>query len=116
MDRHYDKEAGAEAAATTDTVKYDYALVNNGLLSLYNISIRDSDLKKHGAIITCFDVDGSTVTGTTPGEVTGLALYSGSGLAPTKELTCTGTDSVLQDEVLCRTQTDCGLFSTQEYK
>lgn len=100
VDHHYAKEAGAEAAAITDTVTYEYSLVNNGLLSLYNISIRDIVLKEHGTIITCVDVDGSSVRGATSGELNGLASYPDNGLAPTAKLTCNGTDPVSQDEVL----------------
>lgn len=98
---YYAKEAGKEAAATTDTVVYEYLLVNNGLLSLYNISIRDNVLKEHGTIITCTDADAdeSVVMGSNPGEVYGLASYPNKGLAPTATLFCSGTDSVSQDEV-----------------
>lgn len=98
----YAKEAEAEPAATTDTVTYTYSLVNNGLLSLYNIAILDDVFKEHGKTITCTDADGSTVVGSTPGVVNGLATYPDNGLAPTKQLVCSGTDSVFQDEVRVR--------------
>lgn len=98
----YAKETEAEPAATTDTVTYTYSLVNNGLLSLYNLSILDDLLKQHGTIITCTDSDGSTVEGSTPGVVNGLATYPDNGLPPTGKLTCSGTDSVYQDEVRVR--------------
>lgn len=95
----YDKEARKEAAATTDTVVYEYSLVNNGLLSLYNISMHDSVLKEHKTVITCTDVDGNDVTGSTPGEVSELASIAKNGLVPTAKLVCRGEDSVTQDEV-----------------
>lgn len=98
--RHsYAKEAEAEPAATTDTVTYTYSLVNNGLLSLFNISILDDLLKQHGTIITCTNADGSAVEGSTPGVVSGLAAYPDNGLSPASRLICSGTDSVFQDEV-----------------
>lgn len=99
--RYYAKEVEKEAAATNDTVIYEYSLVNNGLLSLYNISIHDSVLKKHGTVITCTDVDAgkSVVVGSTPGELNGLASYPNNGLAPAAKLTCSGEDSVTQEEV-----------------
>ncbi|CAM9230892.1 unnamed protein product [Scytosiphon promiscuus] len=95
----YAKEAGAEAAATTDNVTFQYSLVNNGLLSLYNISVQHGVLQDHGTIITCKDTDGSTVVGSAPGVVYGLAPYPAEGLAPAAELLCSATDSVSQDEI-----------------
>lgn len=95
----YGKEAGVEAAATTDTVTFEYSLVNNGLLSVYNISMRDSVLETHGEIVTCKDAGGSLVEGSTPGVVSELASYPNDGLAPAAKLTCSATDSVFQAEV-----------------
>lgn len=97
MKHTYEKEAAKEAAATTDIVFYEFSLVNDGLLSLYNISMRDSVLKEHGTIITCTDADETVVTGSTPGEVNGLAFKN--GLAPAGKLLCIGEDSVTQGEV-----------------
>lgn len=97
--QEYEKEGLKEAAATTDTVLYTFSVVNNGLLSLYDISLSDSTLEAHGTIVTCMDVGGTTVTGTNPGVLNGLAAYPGKGLAPAEQLTCTGTDLVFQDEV-----------------
>lgn len=101
MKRVYAKEAEKEAAATTDTVVYEFSLINNGLLSLYNISVRDAVLKEHGTIITCIDADAdrSVVMGSFPGEVNGLASYPASGFAPAAILICSGEDPVTQDEV-----------------
>lgn len=95
----YEKEALKEAAATSDTVLYTFSLVNNGLLSLYDISLSNSRLEAHGIIITCVDTGGTTVIGTNPGAVIGLAPYPHNGLAPAEKLVCTGTDLVFQDEV-----------------
>lgn len=96
----YAIESPGVAAATTDYVRYDYAVVNNGLLSLFDISISDSVLEAHGTAITCTDVDGTTVDGSMAGVLNGLASYPNNGLAPVGQLTCTATDMVSQDEVL----------------
>lgn len=96
----YDKEDQRQRAATTDTVSFYFALVNTGLLSLYNIAMSDSLLKAHGVAITCTNTDGTSSTGPTAGILNGLALYPDNGLAPTGQLTCIGTDPVSQSEVL----------------
>lgn len=100
----YPKEADTAPAATTDSVTYEYSLSNNGLLSLYNISMRDSLLGEHGTIITCTDTNGNSVVGSKPGEVNGLARYPDAGLTPTSKIFCSGTDMVSQEEVLTRHQ------------
>ncbi|CAM9789547.1 unnamed protein product, partial [Ectocarpus sp. 6 AP-2014] len=95
----YPKETDAAPAATTDSVTYEYSLSNNGLLSLYNISMRDSVLGEHGTIITCTDTNGNSVVGSKPGEVNGLARYPDAGLTPTSKIFCSGTDVVSQEEI-----------------
>lgn len=96
----YFPESQEGEAATKDTVSYDYNVTNNGLLSLYNISIRDSVLKSHGSIITCTDTDGKPVVGSAAGgELNDLASYPDNGLAPAAQLNCKGTDTISQNEV-----------------
>lgn len=112
--KKYEKEGLKEAAATTDTVLYTFSVVNNGLLSLYDISLSDSTLKAHGIIIACMDVGGTTVTGTNPGVLNGLASYPGKGLAPAEQLTCTGTDLVSQDEVRSTRPCENNMFRLQQ--
>lgn len=97
--RKYAKESTGEAAATTDTVEYTYVLVNNGLLSLYNISLHDSTLAAHGASINCTNIGGQMMESADVGVVTELAAYPNNGIAPAASITCFGTDAVFQDEV-----------------
>lgn len=81
-------------------MSYKYELINRGVLSLYDIALRDSVLQAHGTFITCEDADGKSVVGSTPGAVTELARKPDNGLPPTGRLICTGTDVVTQEEVL----------------
>ena len=78
---------------------YEYKLVNVGVLSLYDIALRDSVLQEHGTTIPCKNVDGETVVGSSPGAVTALARKPDNGLPPAGLLVCTGTDVVTQEEV-----------------
>lgn len=96
----YDKLETTAAAATSDEIVYNYTITNNGLLSLYDISIEGSGLHEKGVYITCTDVDSLAVPGVGHGAVTGLATYiDNKGLAPAASLTCSAKDGVTQAEV-----------------
>lgn len=100
LGQSYDKLGTNAAAATSDEIEYNYTITNNGLLSLYDISLEDNGLHERGVIITCTDVDSSDVAGVGHGNVTGLAAYSNNkGLAPARSLTCSAIDNVTQEEV-----------------
>lgn len=100
LEQRYDKLGTNAAAATSDEIEYNYTITNKGLLSLYDISLEDSGLHENGVIITCTDVDSSSVAGVDHGNVTGLAAYiDNKGLAPTSSLTCSAKDNVTQEEV-----------------
>lgn len=88
-----------EAASTNDTVSYSFTLINDGLLSLYNVSMNESILHAHGAIIPCVDVDGTIVVASTAGVLDGFATYPNNGLAPARQISCTAKDTVFQEEV-----------------
>ena len=88
-------------ASTTDTVTYNYKIVNNGVLSLYGLALRDSVLQAHGAIITCKNADGTTWVGSEAGVADNLAPNADKGLPPLGWLVCTGSDKVTQKEVYC---------------
>lgn len=85
-------------ASITDEIAYTYTIINDGLLTLYNIAVED--IAVHGEdpmTIVCIDTDGENVDGS--GLVEGLASYPSNGLAPAENLTCSATGSVSRAEV-----------------
>lgn len=95
----YKKQGKGTGAATSDEVKYTFTITNNGLLSVYNVGIENSDLQDKGAAISCTDVDLHKSTGVGKGVCTGLASYPDNALVPGARLTCTTKDGVSQAEV-----------------
>lgn len=87
------------AASTTDEIHYEYTITNNGLLTLYNISLYTEDPL---VTIVCGDTDGSaSVRGV--GSVGGLASYLGDhGLAPAGNVMCQATGGVSRAAVSSR--------------
>jgi len=61
-------------ASITDEIAYTYTIINDGLLTLYNIAVEDI-------------------------AVEGLASYPSNGLAPAESLACSATGSVSRAEV-----------------
>lgn len=95
----YEKQGRGIRAATSDEVKYTFTITNNGLLSVYDIGIKNSDLHDKDAAISCTDINLHKSTGVGNGVYTGLASYPDNALAPAAWLTCTTTDTVSQAEV-----------------
>lgn len=106
LGQSYGKLGTDAAAATSDVITYTYTITNNGLLSLYNVSIQDGVLHENGVAITCTDTDSQSVLGLDPGAVAGLAAYPDNGLAPAQSLTCTASDGVTQVEVRIQRSTE----------
>lgn len=95
----YVKQATSEAASTSDEIEYTYTITNNGLLTLYNVSVQDETLGEREIDIMCTDVDLRTTRGTSHGVFTGLASYPHNGLVPGASIACTADDGVSQAEV-----------------
>ena len=92
----WDYSRDGQAASTTDEIGYTYTIINNGLLTLYNIGLRTEDPE---AEIVCGDTHGSArVAGDQ--SVEGLASYLGDhGLAPAASLVCRATGGVSRETV-----------------
>lgn len=104
-----------KAAATTDSVAYELAVTNTGLLEVFNISVVAwGDGSGVTGALTCTDVDGEQhiVGGSTYGSpnnltheslrVEGLANYPESGLKGGSSMTCAFSSAVGQTEVSFR--------------
>lgn len=100
----YGKLGTDTPAATSDVITYTYNIINNGLLSLYNVGIQNDGLLEKGVAITCTDTDSQSVLELGSGAVTGLAAYPDNGLAPAQSLTCSASDGVSQAEVRMKGQ------------
>lgn len=83
------------AATTADDIDYVYTITNDGLLTLYNITVQAEGLMA----VVCVDTDGRDVGGALNGRVDGLARYPSKGLAPAGYLKCRATGTVTQAEV-----------------
>lgn len=94
------------AATTADEVDYVYIITNNGLLTLYNITVH----AEAPMVIACIDIDGQEVAGVGGGSVEGLAEYAGDGLVPATSISCTAPSSVSQDEVRVARAARAGTF------
>ena len=94
--RNYTRED--QEASITDEMSFDYAIVNNGLLTLYNIGLDTKGFVTVGcATEDSADAEIITVDG---GSVGGLATYvRDHGLAPGGELKCQATGGVSRAEV-----------------
>ncbi|CAM9848254.1 unnamed protein product, partial [Discosporangium mesarthrocarpum] len=100
MKPYYDKEATKEEARIDDLVHYTINIINGGLLTLYNITIEDDQLRENGVTLFCTHLGQSeAVGGIVDGAFTGLAPYPQNGLPPGDSLECTATDSVSQSEI-----------------
>lgn len=121
--RTYTKEGLNKAATTEDEIHYTYTVTNDGLLTLYNISVQAEELMANNIAITCVDTDSKLVEGPNIGISPELASYPDEGLAPATSIMCTAIDSVSQEEVgnwggnimvLIRAQ--YGLATWQDYR
>lgn len=72
-----------------------YTIINDGLLTLYNITVQAEALMA----MVCVDTDGRDVGGALNGRVDGLAPYPSKGLAPAGYLKCRATGTVTRAEV-----------------
>lgn len=97
--RTYDKEGRNTAASTVDEIQYVYEIMNNGLLTLYDISIEAHALVVNKGLINCTDTRGYFFDAPMFGSVDGLAAYPSMGLAPATSLVCTASDGISRAEV-----------------
>lgn len=87
------------AAAVGQAIDFSFIVKNNGLLSLFSVTIKSNYLETRGSTITCSDSSGNTTIGVLPGNTGGMAKHPNSGLIPGQSIVCAGSVSLLQAEV-----------------
>lgn len=88
------------AAVVGQTVDFSFVLSNNGLLTLFDVSMRSDYLAERGSKVTCTDAGGNTIAGAAAGSIGGMAPYPDNGMAPGQSISCHSSVSVLQAEVM----------------
>lgn len=91
--------SNVSAAVVGQVIDISFTIKNNGLLSLFNITIESNYLETRGSTITCSHPSENTISGVLPGTTGGMAPHPGSGLTPGQSIVCAGSVSVLQPEV-----------------
>lgn len=89
-----------KTATIGDGIHYVYTVTNNGLLTLYNITLQSNSLSEEGFVIDCVDTDNFLVGGPNVVTLSELEGFPDKGLTPAAFLTCTATDTITQAEVI----------------